>query len=62
MVLVLSVSSAVHLCMFCGSCNCQPGLSLSLGSSLCLQCPSFWLALLIPITIAAILAGIALVA
>ena len=44
----------------CGS--CQPGLSLSLGSSHCLQCPGYWPALLIAITIAAILAGIALVA
>ena len=43
----------------CGS--CQPGLSLSLGSSCCLPCPSYWSALLIAITIAAILSGIALV-
>ena len=46
--------------LLCGS--CQPGLSLSLGSSHCLQCPSHWPTLLIAITIAAILAGIALVA
>ena len=46
--------------LLCGS--CQPGLSLSLGSSHCLQCPSHWPALLIAVTIAAILAGIALVA
>ena len=46
--------------LLCGS--CQPGLSLSLGSSHCLSCPSHWPALLIAITIAAILAGIALVA
>ena len=46
--------------LLCGS--CQPGLSLSLGSSHCLPCPSYWPALLIVITIAAILAGIALVA
>ena len=46
--------------LLCGS--CQPGLSLSLGSSHCLLCPSYWPALLITITIAAILAGIALVA
>ena len=45
----------------CGA--CQPGLSLSLGSSRCLQCPAgYWPALLIAINIAAILAGIALVA
>ena len=44
----------------CGS--CQPGLSLSLGSSRCLSCPRYWPALLTAITIAAILAGIALVA
>ena len=46
-------------CLLCGS--CQPGLSLSLGSSRCLQCPSYWPALFIAITIAAILAGIALI-
>ena len=45
--------------LLCGS--CQPGLSLSLGSSHCLSCPSYWPALPIAITIAAILAGIALV-
>ena len=45
--------------LLCGS--CQPGLSLSLGSSRCLPCPSHWPALLVAITIAAILAGIALV-
>ena len=43
----------------CGS--CQPGLSLSLGSSHCLPCPNYWPALLIAITMAAILAGLALV-
>ena len=46
--------------LLCGS--YQPGLSLSLGSSRCLPCPSYWPALLVTITIAAILAGIALVA
>ena len=45
--------------LLCGS--CQPGLSLSLGSSCCLPCPSHWPALLIAITIASILAGVALV-
>ena len=45
--------------LLCGS--CEPGLSLSLGSSLCLSCPIYWPALLTSITIAAILAGIALV-
>ena len=45
--------------LLCGS--CRPGLSLSLGSSRCLSCPSYWPALLISITIAAIIAGIALV-
>ena len=45
--------------LLCGS--CKPGLSLSLGSSLCLSCPIHWPALLTSITIAAILAGIALV-
>ena len=46
--------------LLCGS--CQPGLSLSLGSSRCLSCPSNWPVLLVTITLAAILAGIALVA
>ena len=46
--------------LLCGS--CQPGLSLSLGSSRCLPCPSHWPALLIAITIATILIGLALVA
>ena len=46
--------------LLCGS--CQPGLSLSLGSSRCLPCPSYWPAVLIAVTITAILAGIALVA
>ena len=48
-----------HSSRLCGS--CQLGLSLSLGSSHCLPCPSYWPALLIVITIAAILAGIGLV-
>ena len=43
----------------CGS--CQSDHSLSLGSSRCLQCPGYWPVLFIVITIAAILAGIALV-
>ena len=46
--------------LLCGS--CQPGFSLSLSSSRCLPCPSYWPALLIVITITAILAGIALAA
>ena len=46
--------------MLCGS--CQPGLSLSLGSPLCLQCPNNWPTLLAGITITAVIAGIALVA
>ena len=45
--------------LLCGS--CQPGLSLSLGSSLCLSCPSYWPVLLLSITLAAVLAGIVLV-
>ena len=46
--------------LLCGS--CQPDLSLSLGSSRCLSCPGYWPVLLVTITIAAILAGLALVA
>ena len=45
--------------LLCGSCN--HGLGLSLGSSHCLPCPSYWPAPFVAITIAAILAGIALV-
>ena len=45
--------------LLCGS--CQPDLSLSLGSSRCLSCPKYWPALFLIITLAAILAGIALV-
>ena len=45
--------------LLCGT--CQPGLSLSLGSSRCLNCSSHWLAILIVILIAAFLAGILLV-
>ena len=46
--------------LLCGC--CKPGLSLSLGSSHCLQCARHWPSILIVITLAAILAGIALVA
>ena len=46
--------------LLCGS--CQTGLSLSLGSSLCLSCPSYWPVLLVFITIAALIAGVALIA
>ena len=43
----------------CGA--CQPGLSVSLGSSRCLSCPTYWPWLVITIVVAFILAGIALV-
>ena len=46
--------------LLCGS--CPPGLSLSLGSSRCFSCPDYWPVLFISITLAAILAGVALVA
>ena len=45
--------------MLCGA--CKPGLSLSLGSSKCLKCPSYWPAQFVTITVLAILAGIVLV-
>ena len=46
--------------LLCGS--CQPGLSLSLGSSRCLSCPvKHWPIVFVVITVAAIVAGIALV-
>ena len=44
----------------CGA--CVPGLSLSLGSSCCIPCPNNWLAVLVIVIIAAILAGIPIVA
>ena len=46
--------------VLCGS--CQLGLSLSIGSSRCISCPSYWPVLLVVIVIAAIIAGIILVA
>ena len=46
--------------LLCGS--CKAGLSLSLGSSRCLTCPSYWPVVFLIITLAAALAGIALVA
>lgn len=46
--------------LLCGS--CQRELSLSLGTSHCLSCPSYWPALLVSITLAGVLVGIALVA
>ena len=46
--------------VLCGS--CEPGLSLSLGSSRCLSCPHYWPALVVVITLAAAFAGVALVA
>ena len=48
-----------HAGMLCGA--CKPGLSLSLGSSKCLNCPSYWPALFVAITVFAVLAGIGLV-
>ena len=45
--------------ILCGS--CKPGLSLSLGSSLCLKCPDHWPVQLVSIIVATILAGIVLV-
>ena len=41
--------------------SCQPGLSVSLGSSRCVPCYSYWPALLLGITIGACIAGLALV-
>ena len=49
-----------HSFLLCGS--CQLGLSLSLGSSLCLACPKHWPFLLITITVASVLSGLFLVA
>ena len=41
--------------------TCQSGLSLSIGKSHCIPCPSHWPANLVAIVIAALLAGILLV-
>ena len=46
--------------LLCG--NCQPGLSLSLGSSCCIPCPNTWYVNFMVIFFAAFLCGIALVA
>ena len=46
--------------ILCGA--CQPHYSLSLGSSRCLKCPSYWTVMLLIILVASFLAGIALVA
>ncbi len=45
--------------ILCGT--CQPGLSVSLGSSRCLHCPTYWPWSMVAIIVAFILAGIALV-
>ena len=44
----------------CGT--CKSGLSVSLGSSICVRCPKYWPGLLVTIVIAFILLGIGLVA
>ena len=44
----------------CG--KCQPGLSLSLGSSRCIKCPKNWRFILFAILVASLVGGIALVA
>ena len=45
--------------LLCGM--CQPHLSLSLASSQCIRCPSYWPALFVVIIVSAFLAGILLV-
>ena len=49
-----------HSGKLCGS--CQPGLSLSLGSSRCVACPTYWPVLTATITVATILGGVLLIA
>ena len=44
----------------CGT--CKSGLSVSLGSSICVRCPKYWPGLLVTIVVAFILLGIGLVA
>ena len=46
--------------LLCGACS--PGLSLSLGSSHCIPCPTNWPGLLVAIIISSLLAGFILVA
>ena len=45
--------------ILCGS--CEAGLGVSLGSSRCLECPTYWPALVVTIVIAFIVCGIGLV-
>lgn len=45
--------------ILCG--KCQPGLSLSLGSSRCIKCPNNWPFILFAILVASLLGGMALV-
>ena len=45
--------------LLCGS--CKPGLSLSLGSTRCIKCPSHWPITMFSIIVAAIVSGIVLV-
>ena len=45
--------------MLCGA--CKPGLSLSLGSSKCLECPHYWPVLFVIITIFSFFAGLGLI-
>lgn len=40
---------------------CKPGLSVSLGSTHCLRCPTYWPGLLVVIILVAILSGIGLI-
>ena len=49
-----------HAGVLCGS--CQPDLTLSLGSSRCIECPHLWPALTVAVSVGALLAGLALVA
>ena len=46
--------------ILCG--YCKPGFSVSLGSTHCLHCPTYWPGLLVVIVIVAIISGIGLVA
>ena len=46
--------------VLCGS--CQPNLTLSLGSSHCIECPYLWPLVTVALLVGAILAGLALVA
>ena len=55
------IGTLCHIIYGCVELVSLHGLSLSLGSSKCLKCPSYWPALFVAITIFVIIAGIGLI-